>query len=296
MVMTNALMQSCKEYLYRFPEISPTELRTRLEESRDLMLEALKDLTIEIKDSDYEKIATVALGGDKYSSMIADIFRFLDKGQRPTLLKSTDDTIVVDKIDGISLDKIKIPGNLFLETKEFPEIQALCLYQDLNRFPEITQLLKLCMKSDKPIILFYNNLSVDILENLLFNYNNGAINVIPVSLGGYGKGTYTIMKDISEYTDCSFIDGVNLKINEISKINLGAINYGVVSSENLTLKNEKKIEKSYLHLKTKSVIIRIGGTNIVEREEVFRRVEDAINSLGNAIEYGICLRCWSNLH
>ena len=33
--------------------------------------------------------------------------------------------------------------------------------------------------------------------------------------------------------------------------------------------------------------IDLGGTNIVEREEVYRRVEDAINSLGNAIEYGL---------
>ena len=40
-------------------------------------------------------------------------------------------------------------------------------------------------------------------------------------------------------------------------------------------------------IEEKSIIIHIGGTNIVEREEVFRRIEDAINSLGNAIEYGI---------
>lgn len=104
------------------------------------------------------------------------------------------------------------------------------------------------------------------------------------------------MKDISEYCECSLIDGVNLKINEVSKINLGSTNYGILNSENLTIKNNKKIEKSYLHLKNKNVIIRIGGTNIVEREEVFKRVEDAINSLGNAIEYGICLRSRSNLH
>ena len=48
-------------------------------------------------------------GGDKYSEMIANVFRFLDKGQRPTLLKSNDESIVVEEIDGISLDKIKIP-------------------------------------------------------------------------------------------------------------------------------------------------------------------------------------------
>lgn len=33
--------------------------------------------------------------------------------------------------------------------------------------------------------------------------------------------------------------------------------------------------------------MRLGGTNIIEREEVYKRIEDAINSLSNAIEYGI---------
>lgn len=49
----------------------------------------------------------------------------------------------------------------------------------------------------------------------------------------------------------------------------------------------KKFHGNYVLLDEKSAIIRIGGTNIVEREEVYRRIEDAINSLGNAIEYGM---------
>ena len=48
----------------------------------------------------------------------------------------------------------------------------------------------------------------------------------------------------------------------------------------------KKFHGNYVLLQEKSVIMRIGGTNVVEREEVYRRIEDAINSLGNAIEYG----------
>lgn len=295
-IMTNALMQACKEYLETNPEVTRVELREKLEQSRDLMLEALEDLTIQIKDEDYEKIATVALGSDKYSKMIADIFRFLDKGQRPTLLKSNGDSIEIQKIDGMNLDKIKIPGNLFIETQEFQNAKAVCLYQDVNRFQEITQFLRLAIKQETPIIMFYNKLSVDILENILFNYNNGALNVIPVCLAGYGKGTFTIMKDLSEYCDCSLIDGADLKINETSKIFFGASSFAILNQESLTLKNEKKIEKNYLHLKNKSVIIRLGGTNIVEREEVFKRVEDTINSLGNAIEYGIVLRSWSDLY
>lgn len=295
-VMTNTLLQACKKYLDNHPDVSRVQLRKQLEESRDLMLDALNDLTIQINEDDYTKIATVALGSDKYSEMIADIFKFLDKGQRPTLLKSNDDSIVVEKIDGINLDKCKIPGNLFPEGKEFSQARILCLYSSVNRFNEITQLLKKCMQSDSPVILFYNQMSVDVLENILFNYSNGALNVIPVCLGGYGKGTYTIMKDIAEYVEGVVIDDSEIKINEISKISLSPERHAILNKENITIKNSEKVSKNYLHLKNKSVIIRLGGTNIVEREEVFKRVEDAINSLGNAIEYGIVLRSWPDLH
>ena len=60
-----------------------------------------------------------------------------------------------------------------------------------------------------------------------------------------------------------------------------------IANQIILKKDEKKSEKRYVHLDDKSVIIRIGGTNIVEREEVYRRIEDAVNSLGNAIEFGI---------
>ena len=61
-VMTNTLLQECKKYLEENPDVSPVELRERLDTARDLMIESLEDLTIEITEDDYEKIATVALG------------------------------------------------------------------------------------------------------------------------------------------------------------------------------------------------------------------------------------------
>lgn len=294
-VMTNTLLQECKKYLEDYPNVSPVELRERLETARDLMVESLEDLTIEITEDDYEKIATVALGSDKYASMIADIFKFLDKGQRPTLLKSNSDSIEIEKIDGINLNKIKVPGNFFNETQELKNVRVVCLYQSINRFQEMTQFLKLCMKSEETVILLYDKLSVDILENLLFNYSNGTLKLIPVCLGGYGKGTYTMMTEIADYVGGVVIDGSEVSIKDVSKIFFGDESYAILSKENLVLKSSKKVSKNYLHLKNKSVIIRLGGTNIVEREEVFKRVEDAINSLGNAIEYGVVLRSWSNI-
>lgn len=287
-IIMNGLLQGARKWLDD-TDIEGKEvlLRDTLEQIKDLLLQKLDKERIDIKLEDYKKIATVALGGDKYSDLIADTFTFLGKGKRPILLKSDIDNIEVEKIDGINLTKIKIVSSLFLNTTEFKDIDIICLFEPVNRFQELTQLLRKVQQTDRITLLFYNQLSSDILENILFNYTNGAIKLIPICLGGYGQGIYSIMQELADYCKCNIIDNTNCKVSEVSKIIFGHIDYGTLNTEQIVLKNSKKVEKNYVHLNTKSVIIRIGGTNKVEREEVYKRIEDAINSLGNAIEYGI---------
>jgi chaperonin GroEL len=269
-------------------KITPVDLRNTLLKIKDALLLKLDENRIEITEEDYEKVATVALGDDKYSKIIADTYKFLGKGRRPTLIKSDTSNIEVEKIDGISLTKTSMVSNLFNNTTEHHDIDVICLFSPVNRFQEMTQFLRKVQQSGRETILFYNQLSSDILENILFNYTNGAIKLIPISLQGYGKGTYSVMTELADYCECSIIDNNEFKISDVNKITLGKIDYSVINSDQVILKkNSKKLEKNYLHLDEKSIIIHIGGTNILEREEVYRRIEDAINSLGNAIDYGI---------
>lgn len=286
-VIMNGLLQGAREWLDIDLEGKEVILRDKLEEVKNLLIKKLDEIKSEIKPEDYKKVATVALGGEKYSDLVADVFEFLGKGRRPALLKSDIDNVEVEKIDGINLTKSKIVSSLFLETSEFQDLDILCLFEPVNRFQELTQLLRKIQQTGKMTLLFYNQLSSDILENILFNYTNGAIKLIPICLGGYGKGTYSIMTELADYCDTNVIDNTSCKISEVSKIIFGHADYGIVNSEQIVLKNSKKVEKNYVHLEERSVIMRIGGTNQIEREEVYKRIEDAINSLGNAIEYGI---------
>lgn len=288
-VIMHSLLKGAAEYLNQ-NNTTPVELRHNLEKIRDRMLKILDETSLPLSEENYENVASVALGSTEYANLISDAYRFLPKGKRPVLIKSNTDNIEVEKIDGVVLNKINLVSNLFIEnTTEFTGFKVLLLFQPVNRFQELTQLLKkIQQNNDKPTLLLYNQLSTDILENLLFNYTNGAINLIPISISGYGRGTYSIFEDLATYLDTSIIDGTNLKINEISKIEFGYAEYGVINNEQLIIKKDnEKSEKKCLHLDEKSILFHVGGTNVVEREEIYRRIEDAVNSLGNAIEYGI---------
>lgn len=289
-VIMHSLLKGAAEYLNKYNNADPVELRHDLEEIRDRMLKILDKISLPLSEEDYENVASVALGSTEYANLISDAYRFLPKGKRPVLIKSNTDNIEVEKIDGVVLNKINLVSSLFIEnTTEFNDFKVLLLFQPVNRFQELTQLLKKVQQNnDKPTLLLYNQLSTDILENLLFNYTNGAINLIPISISGYGKGTYSIFEDLATYLNTSIIDGTNLKINEISKIEFGYAKYGVINNEQLIIKKDnEKSEKKCLHLDEKSILFHVGGTNVVEREETYRRIEDAVNSLGNAIEHGI---------
>lgn len=287
-VIMNALLQGAKKFLGDNPKsYSRIGLKDLLENIKKELLNKLDQIKIEIKPEDYAKVAEVALGSSKYADMLADVFNFLGKDRKPSLLKSDVTDVEVEKIDGVNLNKIKIVSSLFLETTEHRDLDIIILFEPVNRFQEMTQLLRKVQQTGKETLLLYNQLSSDILENILFNYTNGAIKLIPICLGGYGQGTYSIMQDLADYCGASIIDNTNCKISDITKINFGHIDYGIINSEQAILKINEKVSQNYLHLDEKSVIIRIGGTNVVEREEVFRRIEDAVNSLHNAIDFGI---------
>lgn len=285
-ILMNALLQGAKEELDTH-KTTPIQLKNRLNIIKDALLEELEKYKSDINEEDYVNVAKVALGGTKYSEEIADVFKFLGKGKRPTLIKSDIPNIEIEKIEGVNLTKIDLVSSLFTGTTEHTDIDIICVFEPLNRFNEITNLLRKVQQTGKTTFMFYNQVSADILENILFNYTNGAIKLIPIGLGGYGKGTYSIMEELSNYCDCNIVDNNECKISDISKIKFGHIDYATLNINQIILKSSKKIEKSYVHLDENSVIIRLGGTNIIEREEEYKRIEDAINSLGNAIEYGI---------
>lgn len=238
-IIMNALLQGAKNSLIS-NKTNPIQLKNRLNTIKNKLLEKLEETKIEIKEDDYINIAKVALGSDEYADMIADIFKFLGKGKKPTLIKSDTPNIEVEKIDGVNLTKINLVSSLFTGTSEFRDIDIICIFEPLNRFNEITQLLRKVQQTGKTTFLFYNQMSADILENILFNYTNGAIKLIPIGLGGYGKGTYSIMTELADYCNCNIVDNNECKISELSKIIFGHIDYATLSLNQIILKRFKK--------------------------------------------------------
>lgn len=292
-ILTYKLLKSAKKYL-EDNKVTKVKLRSIIEETRDEYIDILhQTMSKEISDDDFEAIAKVSLGSPKHANIISEAYRFLPGGLRPSVVRSDIPNTVLDKKDGIVLDKAEVivPEDTFLHgPKEFNDVDVYLIYDKLDRWNMIQPIVEQIIRLKRKAIIFYNELSMDILQNLQLQIVKGYADIIPIRLGSLGVQTRTTMNQLAIYTNTTLIDGVEVRLPKaLNQINIGKIDYMLISHDTVIINNKDFIDLESITLPTKSCIIRVGGTNNAEMEENYRRIEDAVNSLGNAIESGISI-------
>ena len=290
-ILTYKLLYGAKKYL-ESNNITKVKLRDVIEDARDTYVDYLhKSYSREITDEDYESIAKVSLGSTKYASVVAEAYRFLPEGLRPSVVRSDIPDIVLEKKDGVVLDKVEliVPADTFDKgAKEITDVDVYLIYDKLDRWNQIAPIIEQIIRRKRQVILFYNELSMDILQNIQYQIVKGFADIIPIRVGSYGVQTRSTMSQLAIYTGATLIDGVEVRLPKaIGDIQIGTLDYVLLSSDTIILNNKEFDKPEEITLPTRSCIIRVGGVNNSVMEENFRRIEDAVNSLGNAIESGV---------
>lgn len=294
-LMTNILLHNVYNYM-EVNKVNPVVLRSELNEIRDALIREIDGVKQELTEDKYEDVATVALGSRQYAKLISDAYKFVGKDSSVAFMKEDRKDVVLECEDGVTLDKTEFKIVPMKEAREFYDVPIVVVYEKIDRFAELIDLLNKTVEyKGKKTILLYNEMSWDASSNIYANVGDGRIDVVPIRMGGYGVATRDVMEQIAEMADCTMIDGMNVKLSTLGE-NMGEvfgnIKKAMLSDSKVILCSEKEIKenKNYvLQLKNKSCIIKIGGSNKVEQEETYRRIEDAVSSLGTAIKDGITL-------
>lgn len=295
-LMTNILLHNVYRYLEENSKVNAVALRSKLEEIRDELVYEIDNNKNELNEDNYEDVATVALGGRKYAKLISDAYKFVGPDGSVAFMKEDRKDVVLECEDGVTLDKSEFKITPMKEPREYPSMKVVIIYEKVDRFAELIDILnKTTEFKGQKTLLLYNEMSWDASSNIYANIGDARIDVIPVRLGGYGVATRDVMEQLAEYCDCKLIDGQSVKLSNVSeqldKV-FGNIKKSMLSESKIILCTDKEIKenKNYvLQLKNKSCIIKIGGSNKIEQEETYRRIEDAVSSLGTAIKDGITL-------
>ena len=293
-LMTNALLH----YTYKIMEeknINPVTMRSILEEMKNKLISSVDTFKKEINEDNYEDVAKVALGSDEYAKLVSDAYKFVGPEGTVAFMKEDRKDVILECEDGVTLDKSEFKIIPMKEPRELYDCPVVFIYEKIDRFAEIINLLNKSVEfKGKKTLLFYNEMSWDASSNIYANVGDNRIDVVPIRLGSYGLATRDVMEQLADYCGCKMIDGISVKLSTIENLNevFGKVRKSLVSESKVVLCTDDEIKENVnyvLQLKNKSCIIKIGGNNKVEQEEIYRRIEDAVSSLGTAIKDGIVI-------
>lgn len=293
-LMTNALLH----YTYKIMEeknINPVTMRSILEEMKNKLISSVDTFKKEINEDNYEDVAKVALGSDEYAKLVSDAYKFVGPEGTVAFMKEDRKDVILECEDGVTLDKSEFKIIPMKEPRELYDCPVVFIYEKIDRFAEIINLLNKSVEfKGKKTLLFYNEMSWDASSNIYANVGDNRIDVVPIRLGSYGLATRDVMEQLADYCGCKMIDGISVKLSTIENLNevFGKVRKSLVSESKVVLCTDNEIKENVnyvLQLKNKSCIIKIGGNNKVEQEEIYRRIEDAVSSLGTAIKDGIVI-------
>jgi len=309
--------------------IAPIILKRELEEEKDSILNLLETLSNPIEgDSDLiSDIATLAANNDRVlGNLVAESYKLSGKYGLIRVEDGKSSKSTIENKEGYSFKRsflspyfVTNPRDLSTEYEDV----YVCLYNNKIRYKDdIIPLLEIASKSQKPVLLICESLEGEALTLTLANLAAQRIKFVAVEAPGYGIRRKELLEDIALITEGTNMDNdLALSLKDIKESHLGVAKKIIVDkvsttilinkSEELASKIEEKIQtlKSQLankdlnsyerekitermaKLASKLVVIKVGGANEVEVNEIRDRLDDSIRAVRSALEEGIVPGC-----
>lgn len=304
-ILINSLLNCLSDYLESNPSVTKFEICRQLDLMKRGIYKILPSCTHKLGEYiTLEQIAETSLGSNEWVNLFKQAFDFVGEYGEVLLEKSNSNLPELEEIDGISFNQIGFIPDLYLDNTgtinksledETEGISVILIKGEIKAFNTLSSLL--LVSKSRPIIMFYDKMSVDVLRLLTQNLlKDPEYKLFTFSLEGYGSEVMRYYSLLSEITKAKILDASKSIDYNDHKI-YGVVDGFLVNKDALILKPvaedieniTKYIKDNKYHLSTKTAIIRAGANNSIALEEQYRRFEDAIHSCSNAIKYGVCL-------
>lgn len=292
-VMLHGLISNLKTYFN--VDVDSIKLCAMVRRIKKELLEMIPSITETVSIDDVFNIATTSLGSDEYSPLFDEAFRFVGENGKVLLERSTNDLCSVEKVDGVSFDRVGLVPELLLDDigtiNKTMDARSIIFKEDITSFNQISKFLVFAKSSPVPIVMYFTKMNQEVFQLLLQNIVKTEIKVIPVSLEGYGQEKVRYIKLLE-----SIISHDSVKVSDfVGDSDVSSVNHYIFNSDAMIVtpldlnKFEEVKDSLQLNISSKTAIIRVGAGNTVLQEELFKRFEDAVYSVSNSLKYGRCL-------
>lgn len=288
----------------------PMLIKHMLDENRDLILQFIKGQSIKCEEPMLEQVAYIASGDRELAKMISDLVWDVGSDGAITINYHNAPHVEVEKVTGYLFDQ----GfrNLSAEI-EFTEPMVFVTQKRMATKTDIIPVLEVMAQNSKQFVII-GDVSGAAMETLVWAIQNQKSDGLVIPPPAFGADGHDYFEDIATYTNSrlllegdSFSDvkledfgtvkgaritrekavlfGDNQTGDEIS--NRIKVIQEQLNSTTVTPSLKEQLEQRYAKLAGKVSIIKVGAATEVEREELFFRVEDAVEACKSALSSGI---------
>lgn len=290
----------------------PMQTKKLLDANRDIILSFVKSQSIECTEDKLKQVAYIASGDKALADMISDLVWDVGADGAITISYHNAPHVEVEKVTGYLFDQ----G--FRNLSQEVEFEAPSVFVTQKRMATKTDMIPvleaMAATGQLQQFVIVGDIAGQALETLVWAIQNQKADGLVVPPPAFGADGHDYFEDIATYTGARlWLEGDSFK--DVTPADFGTVKAARISREKAILYGDnttgdaiserikqiqdqlkktdvtpslkEQLEQRYAKLAGKISIIKVGAPTEVEREELFFRVEDAVEACKSALSSGI---------
>lgn len=290
----------------------------------DFVSDELKQNSFQIESiDDIEHIASLSANNDiEIGKVVAEAVDSVGKNGSITIQTSPNYNTYTKSYDGFSFQSGYFSTRFITNEKrasvEYKDANLFITDFKLTELQPLFPMLSLATRENKPLIIVADDFDGEVISSFLANAAKGTIKICPIKAPKYGQSKVDFLEDLADVTggrffsrtefnnlnDISFDKATPAIFGKISYIECDRKSTNIISAfnnqeklsnkidllrEDLKNANEtegREIQERITRLASTMSIIYVGGSSDIEVDEKKHRIEDAVEAVKSAQEYG----------
>ncbi len=295
-------------------------MRRGIEKAVDVVVDALKDMSIQVKDrSKIAQVASISANDKAVGELIAEAMEKVGEEGVITVEDSQTLGTTLEMVEGLQFDKGYISPYMVTDTERMEaaldDAYILLFDGKINNVKDMLPLLEKAVQAGKPLMIISEDIEGEALATLVVNKIRGILQVVAVKAPGFGERRKAMLQDIAIVTGGQVIsEEIGLKLENADISMLGRAKKIKVTKEETTIVegggNSEEIQKRAAQIKRELedstseydkeklqerlaklvggvAVVQVGAATETEQKELKHRIEDALNATRAAVEEGI---------
>jgi chaperonin GroEL len=298
---------------------NPMIMKKGIDRAVEAVVAEIRRLAKPVKESDWEKVATISAQNEVIGQKIAEALRLVGKDGVVEVEEGKTLDITIEHKDGMEFDKGFASPYFVTDSDHMESVieNPYILVTDfkLSSIQDLLPMLEKLMTVSKNLVLIADDVEGEALTTLVVNKLRGAINVLAVKAPGFGDRRKAMLQDIAVLIGANYISqDTGRQLKDIAVEDLGQAD-SVRASKDATrivggkgkqtdidarvAQIEAEIEKSTSDFDIEKLqerkakltggvaVIQVGASTEIEMKNLQERVKDAKGATKAAIEEGI---------